>query len=209
MSRHNPTAKCAARYALMPSIYPVGMKCKKEEEKGLKITRHTRPPIPPPRTASLIRLTTTTRSQRPVTPALLHLTPRGIPGPRRQWPSPPAPGQPHLEPTTPPGRYLQVLFGGSGRVQVDIEGEDVGRENEGNDPLEHGTRVIVAREGARHEGDGEDDLEDDEDKLDIEGDAEDAVLAVAWIVRVSIRDGERGVGERKTYACPASDTPSK
>ncbi len=190
-------------------IYPVGMKCKKEEEKGLKVTRHTRPPIPPPKTVSLIRLTTATRSQRPVTPALLHLTPRGIPGPRRQWLLPPAPGQPHLEPTAPSGRYLQVLLGGSGRVQVDIEGEDVGREDEGNGPLEHGARVIVAREGARHEGDGEDDLDDDEDELDVEGDAENAVLAVACIVGISIRDGERGGGGKETYACPTSDTPSR
>lgn len=65
-----------------------------------------------------------------------------------------------------------------GRPQVDVEGEDVKREDEGDDPLEHGARVVVLGEGAGDEADGEEDLDDDEEELDPEGDAEDAVLAV-------------------------------
>ena len=67
-----------------------------------------------------------------------------------------------------------------GREEVDVEGEYVKGEDEGDDPLEHGAGVVVAGEGAGDEGDGEQDLDDDEDELDPERSAQDAVLAVAW-----------------------------
>lgn len=63
------------------------------------------------------------------------------------------------------------MLGGGGRVEVDVEGEDVKGEDEGDDPLEHGAGVVVAREGARDEGDGEEDFDDDEGQLDPEGEA--------------------------------------
>lgn len=101
----------------------------------------------------------------------------------------------HLEPAggAAVGRHVQLLLlCAGGRVQVDVEGEDVGREDEGDDPLEHGAGVVVAREGAGDEGDGEQDLDDDEGELDVEGEAEDALLAMAFffffffLVRVSM-----------------------
>lgn len=76
---------------------------------------------------------------------------------------------------------MRGVLGGGGRVQVDVEGEDVGGEDEGDDPLEHGAGVVVAGEGAGDEGDGQQYLDDDEGELNPEGEAQDAVLAVAWV----------------------------
>jgi hypothetical protein len=71
------------------------------------------------------------------------------------------------------------VFGLHGRVKVDIEGEDVKREDEGDDPLEHGAGVVVSCEGTGDEGDGEEDFDNDEDELNPEGDAQDSVVTVA------------------------------
>ena len=73
---------------------------------------------------------------------------------------------------------MQRRLGGGGRVQVDVEGKDVGREDEGDDPLQDGAGVVVLRGGADGKGDGQGDLDDDEGELDEEGDAQDAVFAV-------------------------------
>ena len=75
---------------------------------------------------------------------------------------------------------VALALGVDGGPQVDVEAEDVGREDEGDDPLEHGARVVVLGEGAGDEGDGQQDLDDDEAELDPEGDAEDRVRAVAF-----------------------------
>ena len=137
--------------------------------------------------------------QRPLTPpTLLHLPSTLIPR-RRQPPPPrrrrlPPARQPHLgqrrlatqahpvvaAAAAAVARRHLVVLGRGGRVQVDIEREHIGREDEGDDPLEHGARVVVAGKGARDEGDGEQDLDDDKGELDPEGEAEDAVFAVAW-----------------------------
>ena len=72
------------------------------------------------------------------------------------------------------------VAGADGRVEVDDEREDVEREDEGDQPLEDNGGVGVAGEVAGYEGDGEQDLNDDEDELEVEGDAEDSVLSVAF-----------------------------
>lgn len=75
---------------------------------------------------------------------------------------------------------VAVVAGGHGRVEVDEEGEDVEGEDEGDGPLENRGRVVVAQEVGRDEGDGQDELDEDEGQLDPEGDAEDTVLAILW-----------------------------
>ncbi len=83
-------------------------------------------------------------------------------------------------------RLLQRLpFRRGSRVQVDVKRKDVGRKDKGNDPFQHGACVVVFGGCAGHEGDGEENLDDDERELDVEGHAQDAVFAVAW---------SRGVG---------------
>lgn len=74
---------------------------------------------------------------------------------------------------------VALALGVDGRPQVDVEAEDVGAKDEGDDPLDDGARVVVLGEGARHEGNGQQDLDDDKDELDPEGDAQDGVRAVA------------------------------
>ena len=92
-----------------------------------------------------------------------------------------AAGPRHLEAAVPVPELDVLLLGGGSRVQVDDKREDVGGEDEGDDPLEDGGGVVVACGHAGGEGDGEHDLDDDEGKLDPEGNAEDAVLAVAFL----------------------------
>jgi hypothetical protein len=64
--------------------------------------------------------------------------------------------------------------------QVDVEGEYVEGEDEGDDPLENRGGVGGLLEVAGAEGDGQNYLDDDEDELDVEGYAEDAVVVVIW-----------------------------
>lgn len=104
----------------------------------------------------------------PVTPALLHLPAHIIPPTRRLS----TPRQPHLRLAAAVHPVVVVVaaahvLGRGGRVQVDVEGKDVTGEDEGDDPLQHGTRVVVLGEGAGDEGDGEQDLDDDEDELEV------------------------------------------
>lgn len=60
-------------------------------------------------------------------------------------------------------RLVGAVARGHGRVQVDEEGEDVKGENEGDDPLEDGGLVVALLEVGGDEGDGEEQLDDDED----------------------------------------------
>ena len=69
-------------------------------------------------------------------------------------------------------------LGADGGQEVDDEGEDVECEDEGDDPLEDGGDVFVVAPVGGDEDDGEDEFDDDEGELDVEGDFEDAVLAV-------------------------------
>ena len=125
--------------------------------------------------------------------------------------SSPPPVRAHLRTPLP----IQRLLGGRGRVQVDVKGKDVGREDEGDDPLQHGALVVVLGGGAGRKGDGQRDLDDDECELDVEGYEEDAVFAVVCCIRVGKgRQGvtcERGVvWERgETYTSPTAGIPSR
>lgn len=63
--------------------------------------------------------------------------------------------------------------------QVDNEGEDVSGEDEGNDPFEDGTGILLRLVVASHadtEPDGEADFDNDEAELDDEAGQQDAVL---------------------------------
>lgn len=117
--------------------------------------------------------------------ALFHLTRSAIPTGSTPIPMPVPPrllagrSQICVETALAVAPHAQLLLRGGRRVQVDVEGENVGGEDEGNDPLEHGAWVVVARESAGDKGDGQQDLDDDENQLDVEGDAQDAVFAVA------------------------------
>lgn len=62
--------------------------------------------------------------------------------------------------------------------EVDNKREHVEGEDEGDDPLEYGGEVVVARDVHDAEDDDEGELEDDEDELDPEGQAQGAVLSV-------------------------------
>lgn len=68
--------------------------------------------------------------------------------------------------------------GADGGQQVEEEGHDVEGEDEGDDPLQHGGHVGASRVVGDGEGDGQRELDEDEDQLDPEGCAQDAVLAV-------------------------------
>ena len=73
---------------------------------------------------------------------------------------------------------VRVLLGAPRRgQQIDKEGQDVKGEDEGDDPFEYGSHILPAVEGSDDEDDGEDYLDDDEDELEPEGEAQDAVLA--------------------------------
>ncbi len=89
-------------------------------------------------------------------------------------------GPGHLEAAVSAPELDVLLLGRSRRVQVDDEGEDVGGEDEGDDPLEDCGGVVVVCCHAGGEGHGEDDLDEHEGELDPKGDAEDAVLAVTF-----------------------------
>lgn len=72
-----------------------------------------------------------------------------------------------------------VSASADGRQQVDDEGEHVSGEDEGNDPFEDGTGVLLRLLVASHadtEADGQADLDNDEGKLDREADEQDAML---------------------------------
>lgn len=71
-----------------------------------------------------------------------------------------------------------VGLGADGGQEVDDKGEDVKGEDEGDDPLEDGGDVVVVAPVGGDEDDGQDELDEDKGELDVEGDAEDAVLAV-------------------------------
>lgn len=86
----------------------------------------------------------------------------------------------------PDGRVVRLealarVAGAHGGEEVDVEGEDVKGEDEGDGPLEHGSCVGGLFEVAGCEGDGEDHLDDDEGELDPERDAEDSVVCIVWI----------------------------
>ena len=101
----------------------------------------------------------------------------------------------------PPGlAALNLLEGGlviaralglgvDGGPEVDDKGEDVEGEDEGDDPLEDGGDVVVARPVGGDEADGQEELDDDEDELYPEGDAEDAVLAPFWSRSATVTRG--------------------
>lgn len=63
------------------------------------------------------------------------------------------------------------------RQQIHKESKHVEREDEGNDPFEDGSDLLVGGEGSANEHGGEEDFEDNEEELHPEGGAEDAVLA--------------------------------
>lgn len=63
------------------------------------------------------------------------------------------------------------------RQEIHKESEDVESEDEGDDPFEDGPYVLLAVEGGGGEDDGEDDLHNDEEELEPEGKAQDAMLA--------------------------------
>lgn len=67
-----------------------------------------------------------------------------------------------------------------GRVEVDDEGDGVEGEDEGDDPLEDGGRISLLLAAEDAEGDDEGELDDDEDELYPEGEAEHAVFAIFW-----------------------------
>lgn len=122
----------------------------------------------------------------PVTPAVLHLPAHVIPPTHRRLPTP---RQAHLGLAAAVHPVVVVVvvaparvLGRGGRVQVDVEGKDVAGEDEGDDPLQHGARVVVLGERAGDEGDGEQDLDDDEGELEVEGEAEDSLFAVAYLL---------------------------
>ena len=71
-----------------------------------------------------------------------------------------------------------VVLGAHAGQQVEQEAEDVGGEDEGDGPLDHGGDVLLAGEGGAGEDDGERDLDQDEDQLHPETDPQDAVVAV-------------------------------
>ncbi len=106
-----------------------------------------------------------------------------------------------------------------GWVQIDVEGEYVGGEDEGNDPLEHSAEVVVAREGSGDEDDSKHDREHNEDELDPEGRADIVVLWVSYTrFRVSaflafalycLPEGSPEGEEGETHGCPAAGTPSR
>lgn len=73
---------------------------------------------------------------------------------------------------------IGVLLGAPRRrEQIHEEGEYVESEDEGNDPFEDGRDVLPAVEGGGGKDGGEDDLHDDEEELEPEGKAQDAMLA--------------------------------
>src|SRR3569833_491280 len=78
------------------------------------------------------------------------------------------------------GGAAAAVLGVDGRIEINVEREDVEGEDEADGPLQRGARVVVGREGAGHEDYGEGDRQEDEDELDPEGDAEDSVGAVAF-----------------------------
>lgn len=73
---------------------------------------------------------------------------------------------------------LGVGLGADGRVQVDGEGEDEEGKQERDGPLEHGGGVFRLGEVEGDEGNGEADLDDDDDELGPEGGAEVALVSV-------------------------------
>ena len=66
------------------------------------------------------------------------------------------------------------------RNQVDEEGEGVECEDESYGPFEACGDVVVLFRAGDAEGNGECDFNDDENELDPEGGAKDAVLAEIW-----------------------------
>lgn len=73
------------------------------------------------------------------------------------------------------------VTGADGREEVDVKREDVEAEYEGDDPLEDGGRVLRFAKISHSEGDGQDDLDDDEGELDVEGNLDDPVFTVTCL----------------------------
>lgn len=73
-----------------------------------------------------------------------------------------------------------------GGPQVDDEGEDVGGEDESDDPLEDGSGVTLLDARADGEGDDEGEFEEDEAELYVEGGAKDPVFSVVWLTSQGI-----------------------
>lgn len=70
-------------------------------------------------------------------------------------------------------------LGPDGGIQIDPKRKDIETKNKRNRPLQHRGGVVVLSEIATSKRDGQDDLDDDKRQLDPEGNAEDAVLAIA------------------------------
>jgi hypothetical protein len=73
-----------------------------------------------------------------------------------------------------------------GGPQVDDEGEDVGGEDEGDDPLEDGSGVTLLDARADGEGDDEGEFEEDKAEFYVEGGAKDPVFSVVWLTSQGI-----------------------
>jgi len=98
------------------------------------------------------------------------------------------------------------VLGVDGGVEVHVEGEEVGGEDEGDDPFEYRGGVVASCECAGDEGDCEDYFYDYEDEFDPEGGAEDAVVSVAW-GWVSL--GRGGGWEGRPYGCLDVGIPNR
>lgn len=105
-------------------------------------------------------------------------------------------------------------FSLDGGIQVHVKRKDIGGEDEGNHPLEYRAGVVVLCEGARDEGDGEEDLDDDEDQFGVEGRPKDSVRSIVYLWGVSVIDDVDGdiyvyIRTSYTYVVPTFDTPNK
>lgn len=76
----------------------------------------------------------------------------------------------------------RTIAGAHGWVQINEEGEDVEGEDKGDNPFEDGSGVAGSEAGCDGEGDGQGELDEHEGEFYPEGDAEDAVVSVAWEV---------------------------
>lgn len=83
------------------------------------------------------------------------------------------------------------MLGAHSRDEIDEEGEDVKSEDESDGPLQDGGSIVFVLEVCGGECDGEDYFDDDEEKLDPEGNAENAVFTEICSL---ISDGETPSG---------------
>lgn len=71
-------------------------------------------------------------------------------------------------------------LGLDGRCEIDVEGDGVKGEDEGDDPLEDGADVGQVAEGGGGKCDGEAELDDDEGELHPEGHSKNTEVTVVW-----------------------------